>query len=125
MCTLNYFYACILSFAEEFVSGQTGSSRCMVKGTEYKLKCRKFHLSIGEITFNVKVVRCWSRLPKEAVKCPCLDILKKQMEHGPEKPAPAEPPWSKGVELDHFQKCLLTSALTVVLSIVKHLALSI
>lgn len=54
-----------------------------------------------------------------------LGDIHKVMEHGSEQPAPAEPPWSKGIELDHLQMYLPTSSLTVVLSVIKHPALSI
>lgn len=55
MCTLNDFYAHIVSLAEEFASRQTDSSQwCTVKGTKYKPKYRKFHLNIWKKTFHYR-----------------------------------------------------------------------
>jgi len=94
-----------------------------VKGTKYKLKYRKFHVNIGKSTFHCEGGQMLEQVVQRCCGVSMLGDIQKPMEHGPEQPAPAEPPWIKGVE--RFQKCLPTSALTVVLSIVKHLALSI
>ncbi|KFV78567.1 hypothetical protein N308_02074, partial [Struthio camelus australis] len=42
-----------------------------------KLKYRKFHLNIRRNLFTVKVVKHWSRLPREA---PSLEVLKSQLD---------------------------------------------
>ena len=46
------------------------------KGNDHKLKHKKFHLNIQKHFFTARVVQHWSRLPKEAVEFPSLEIFR-------------------------------------------------
>jgi len=41
---------------------------------------RKFHVTITKNIFTVKVVKLWTRFPREVVECLSLEILKTEMD---------------------------------------------
>lgn len=45
-------------------------------GNGHKPKYRKLHMRIRESFFIMRVVKPWHSLPREAVECPSLEILK-------------------------------------------------
>lgn len=51
------------------------SSDCR-RGSEHKMKHRRFCLIIREHIFTVRVTEDWNRLPREVVECLSLDIFK-------------------------------------------------
>ncbi|KFV88496.1 hypothetical protein N308_06483, partial [Struthio camelus australis] len=46
----------------------------------HKLKHRKFHLKLRKNFFTVRVPEHWSRLPREAVESPSLEIFKTRLD---------------------------------------------
>ncbi|KFV77944.1 hypothetical protein N308_11556, partial [Struthio camelus australis] len=46
----------------------------------HKLKHRKFHLKIRKHFLAVRVVKHWSKFPREAVESPSLEIFKIQLD---------------------------------------------
>ena len=46
------------------------------QGKSYKLKKGRFRLDIRGKFFIMRVVRCWNRLPREAVDALSLEVLK-------------------------------------------------
>jgi len=48
------------------------------RGNGLKLKYRKLHM--GNKFFIVRVTEHWSRLPREAVECPSLEIFKTHLD---------------------------------------------
>lgn len=46
-----------------------------IRGSEYKLIHSKFYLNIRKIFFIVRVIKNWSRLPREVVDSPFLEIF--------------------------------------------------
>lgn len=80
---------------------------------------------VQKIPFKCKGGQVLEQVAQRGCGVSMLEDIQKLMERDPKQCAPAEFFWSKGIELDHFQKCLQTSALTVVPFIVKHLALSV
>lgn len=50
-----------------------------IRDSGHKLKHRKFHLSMRRNFFSLSVTEHWSRLPREAVESPRMEILKAQL----------------------------------------------
>ena len=46
----------------------------------FKAKYKEFHLNIRKKFYALRVTEHWSRLPKEAVDSPFLDIFKTQLD---------------------------------------------
>lgn len=59
--------------------------------------------------FTVRVTDYQNRLPKQAVKSPSLEILKKLPGHSPEQPTLGYPHLSRGDVADDLQMSLPTS----------------
>ncbi|KFV77640.1 hypothetical protein N308_11046, partial [Struthio camelus australis] len=45
-----------------------------------KLNHRQFHLNLRKNFFAVRVTEPWSRLPREVVECPSLEIFKTRLD---------------------------------------------
>jgi len=56
------------------------SNRTRASG--YKLKHRKFHLNMRKNFLTLRVMEHWSRLPREVVESPSLEIFKTCLEEG-------------------------------------------
>lgn len=51
------------------------------RGKGQKLMHRKLHLNRRKNIFTVWVTKHWSRLPREAVESPSLEIFKNSLKH--------------------------------------------
>ena len=59
-----------------FTRVDTGRTR----GNDFKLKEGRFGLDIRGEFFTKRVVRCWHRLPREAVDAPSLEVFKARLD---------------------------------------------
>jgi len=50
------------------------------RGSEHKLKQRKFQLKMRKHVFSLRVKEHWDRLPREIVESPFLEIFKTHMD---------------------------------------------
>ena len=50
------------------------------RGNGHKLKHRKFHLNTKKNFFNLRVMENWTRLPRDAVESPSLEIFKTHLD---------------------------------------------
>ena len=49
-------------------------------GNGFKLKETRFKLDVRWKSFTKRVVRCWNRLPREAVDTPSLEVLMARLD---------------------------------------------
>ena len=70
--------------------------RIVVEGQDTNFNTGNCNYMPGEKIFNVSGVKHWSRLPRETVGSPSLEIFKAQLEHGPQRPDAVDPALSRG-----------------------------
>ncbi|PKU44030.1 hypothetical protein llap_5678 [Limosa lapponica baueri] len=51
-----------------------------MRGNVFKLKEGRFRLGIRKKFFTVWVLRCWNKLPREAVDAPSLEVFKTRLD---------------------------------------------
>jgi len=57
----------------------TQSDSEMTEGNGFKLKEGRFRLDVRKEFFTQRGLRCWNRLPREAVDAPSLEVLKARL----------------------------------------------
>jgi len=53
---------------------------CRRRGNRHKLKYRKFQLNMRKNFFPLRVTKPWSRLPKQVVESPSLEIFETRLD---------------------------------------------
>jgi len=61
-------------------TGPSSFQWCPMTGQGHKLRYRKFHLNMRKNFFTLRVMEHWNRLPREAVDCTSLEILKTRLD---------------------------------------------
>ena len=78
------------------------------KGNGFKPKEGRFRLDKRKKYFTVRVVRCWNRLPRDAVDAPFLETFKARPDQALTWPSCGTPVHCRGVGLDDLHRSLPT-----------------